>query len=91
MNNGDKVVCVDDSPSKCPCCMGVKDERLILNNVYVVRNAVTLPSGRVGLELLGMTPPHKTLKGGTYDVYRFRLLDEMKAEAACMQCNCEIL
>lgn len=77
MKIGDKIVCVDASPSHCRCCPGRVDSRLILGNVYVVAGFQTYKLGGIGVLLLGMKPDHHVSKFG-YDINRFRLLSEMK-------------
>ena len=80
MKIGDKVVCVDDSPSKCHCCLGTPSG-LILNNVYVVSGYSRDPGG---ILLLGFPAPHHDIGKG-FRIERFRLLDELKQQAAVKQ------
>lgn len=79
MKAGDKVVCVDDSPSRCHCCFG-EDVGLRNGAIYVVSSVGISQWGRphVSLVGLGIGPKHKTVG---FAIARFRLLDEMRAEA----------
>lgn len=79
MRTGDKVVCVDDSPSRCKCCTGMKCP-LIKWNVYVVRATGKTETGKPFVELIGIRPDHHQTVFG-YDQSRFRLLAQMKSEA----------
>lgn len=73
MTIGDKVVCVDDSPSKhghkCPVVDG---------RVYVVSQLFE-HKGKLGLNLIGVRIKNKRYCG--FAASRFRLLSEMKREA----------
>lgn len=87
MKIGDKVVCVDDSYCGAE---GYKWEympkRYIKGEIYVIRgwSSDKFKTGiKDGLLLIGIKciwPPTNTEYG--LPTYRFRLLDEMKAEAA---------
>lgn len=77
MNIGDKVICVEagrnaDFPQyKSP---------LRLNGVYVIQNIVTTPSGKTGLQLIGVSLPPEW-GHQSFSPRRFRLLSAMKMEA----------
>lgn len=53
MNIGDKVVCIDDSPSKCPCCKGEK-LNISKNLVYVISGLAL----KDGIFLIGVNQFH---------------------------------
>lgn len=76
MKVGDKVVCVDDSLSRCPCCFGLPTG-LILDNVYVVE---AVHRDGLSIKVLGVPLIHSFLTGDDhyYSVERFRKLDELK-------------
>lgn len=80
MKIGDKVVCVDDSP-----CVNCGKKTLIVNNVYVVEATQIHPLYQeLEIRVLGANhePPNcRAFWRGD----RFRLLDELKAEAAKRQ------
>lgn len=78
MRNGDKVICVDDSPSRCKCCAGMKCP-LIKGNVYVVSATGRTSTGHPFVEVLGVRLNHHYAIFG-YDAKRFRLLSQMKIE-----------
>lgn len=81
MMNGTKIVCVDASPCKCPCCYG-SPSGLILNNVYVVESF----NETFGLFVIGIPKSGHTKDGDYgYNEKRFRLLDELKQENALKQ------
>jgi len=84
MKIGDKVVCVDDGP--CRTCKNPIG--LIKNQVYVVRGSFKWTNGVIYLQLLGFISKcaenHEWI-GDTANRNRFRLLDEMKQEAANSQ------
>ncbi len=77
MKPGDKVVCVNDSPSKlghkCPCKKGA---------VYVITEVLTV-NNKLGLNLIGVRFRKNKFTNYTGIVAsRFRLLDEIKAANA---------
>jgi hypothetical protein len=82
MKIGDKVVCIDDSPSKCPCCLG-KDTGLVKNQVYVIQNFEIDSRKNLSLALIGIQPKchsFSDLKG--FLSIRFRPLEDIKEIAA---------
>jgi hypothetical protein len=79
MEIGTKVVCIDDSPSKCRCCLG-EPTGLIKNQVYVIEGFEIDGFGTLGLVLVGTRPKPKShpLEGKGFNVRRFRSLDHIK-------------
>ena len=77
MTTGYKVVCVDDSP--CKCCG--KPLSLKLNAVYVVLSERHTPRGLFLSVVGGVTSPDNHPFGEGAAAFRFRRLDELKAEA----------
>lgn len=77
MKIGDKVVCVDIKPCWCGKLTG-----LILNQVYVVKSTGFHEWGNSVITLFGFYSKcgsrHTT--NDTFDVQRFRKLDDLKAE-----------
>jgi hypothetical protein len=88
MKIGDKVVCVDDSPCRCGNC-GRMPLPLKSGSVYVIDGFYTYErKGILCFTLIGVPTiknhfDHNGL--GVYASYRFRLLDELKAEAKAQQ------
>src|SRR5580692_10467727 len=78
MNIGDKVVCTDaganpDFPEY--------QSPLRANTVYVVLSVGIAPDGQTGISIIGLDAP-KEFYGNLFNIRRFRLLSEMKNEAA---------
>jgi hypothetical protein len=74
---GDKVVCVDDSPAKCPTIKGHACP-CARGGVYCVRDTLTDANGTEGIWLVGIF-----IKGAFSDDVpiissRFRLVSEVK-------------
>lgn len=78
MKIGDKVVCVDDSPCKCPgiYCNGAMPVKR--NGVFVIEG-LFISSGILFIILFGVAAQSGHLRG--VNASRFRLLDDMKQEA----------
>lgn len=83
MKIGDKVVCVDDSPSKCNCCWGMSCP-LTFGSVYVVSRAGRTQTGHPYIEVVGVRLSHHRVVFG-FAASRFRLLSEMKNERRTVQ------
>lgn len=78
MEIGTKVVCIDDSPSKCPCCLG-KDTGLVKNKVYVIQNFEIDSRKNLCLALVGIQPKcHYHLNLSGFLATRFRSLEDIK-------------
>lgn len=78
MTAGDKVICIyagknPDAPEY--------NSPLIAGNVYVVKAAVTTPSGMTGIQLIGVSL-HPAWSHQSFLPRRFRLLQEMKMKSA---------
>lgn len=74
-------MCVDAGPNpKFPKYVSP----LILNQVYVVADARLNKFGVMGIALIGIAP-HPDFTQQTFSTARFRLLSELKAEAAQVQ------
>lgn len=85
MKIGDKVVCIDDSP--CRIC-GFP-QPIIKNTVYVIEEIDQTENG-IGVNLIGNHAPAchgYNSEIHFYWLYRFRLLDELKAETRERQSN----
>ena len=84
MKIGDKVVCVDDSPpikngTPHDDCPDIKS--IIKNSIYVI-NGIT----ELNLKLVGFPVTCPACGTGVgWRKYRFRLLDELKQQAAVKQ------
>lgn len=83
MKPGDKVVCVDDSPCKCHCHLGEPVIHIAKGIVYTVEFDQG-PGADEGIVLIGVRDNRHRLNYG-YNHFRFRKLDELKAEARLRQ------
>lgn len=74
MKTGEKVICIEDGKNEeCP----EYASPLIKGNVYVVKAAVETPSGKTGIQLIGVSLP-PIWSHQSFSPKRFRLLEEMK-------------
>jgi len=85
MKAGDKVVCVDDSPCHCGCGTAVNVKKGL---IYVIRE-VFEGGNKIGrflcLDLYGVVHTNTNHASIGIWVERFRLLEELKQEAAQRQ------
>lgn len=81
MKPGDKVVCVNDKPCM-HCFEPVKYKKDL---VYVIKDVIPISNGKVGLRLIGVSTHTCFYKERIQRVSRFRLLDELKQQAAKQQ------
>ena len=92
MKIGDKVVCIDNSP--CATC-GVPS-KLIRDTVYVIagtRIGNSASNFRIQLMLVGIPNPNCHISDSEvwHSLRRFRLLDELKQQAAMKEAGIKFL